>query len=87
MAIPLYDRLNGPVQPQPQPQLQQSNPMLDRFGNLANFMQVYNTYASGQMGPINPESVVKNMLQNGMLTQDRFNQAAALADQITGRKI
>lgn len=82
MATPLYDRLNGPVQST----VQQSNPMLDRFGNLANFMQVYNTYAGGQMGPINPESMVKSMLQNGMLTQDRFNQAAALADQITGRK-
>lgn len=83
MGNPLYDRLNGPIPQQPQ---QPMNPLMSRFGSMANFMQMYNAYASGQMGPINPETMVKNMLQNGQITQDQFNQAAMMANQLTGRK-
>ena len=80
MSIPLYDRLNGSQQPQMQ------NPMFNRFGGFANFMQMYNAYASGQMGPINPETMVRTMLQNGQISKEQFDQAAMMASQMTGRR-
>ena len=80
MATPLYDRLNGPQQPPMQ------NPIFNRFGGFNNFMQLYNAYASGQMGLINPEMLVKSMLQNGQTSKELFDQAIEMASQMTGRR-
>lgn len=80
MANPLYDRLN-----QPQQMPVQNNPMFNRFGGFANFMNLFNSYAnSPQM--MNPEGMVRNMLNSGQISQEQFNMAAQMANQIMGRR-
>ena len=75
MANPLYDRLN-----QPQQMPIQNNPMFNRFGGFANFMNLFNSYAnSPQM--MNPEGMVRNMLNSGQISQEQFNMANLAASQ------
>lgn len=65
-----------------QPMINPQSPILARFGGFSNFMQMYNQFANSGM---NPQMMVQQMLSNGQITQDQFNQAAQLANQLTGR--
>lgn len=80
---PLYQMFNGNAQSPQNNVVNPQSPILDRFGGFSNFMQMYNQLA--QSG-VNPQMMVQQMLNSGRITQDQFNQAAQLANQLTGRK-
>lgn len=69
-----------------QPMINPQSPILARFGGFSNFMQIYNQFANSGM---NPQEMVPQMIQqmfnSGRITQDQLNQAAQLANQLTGR--
>lgn len=54
----------------------QSNPI----GQFGNFINQFNSFRSTFSG--NPEAQVKQMLQNGRMSQDQFNQYAQMANQL-----
>lgn len=61
----------------------QTNPLMNNFGNMQNFVNQFNAFKQNvsQQG-LNPQIVVQNMLNNGQMTQSQFNQLSSLADQI-----
>lgn len=50
------------------------------FGNMMNFMNQFNQFRQGIQG--NPQQIVQNMLQNGQMSQEQFNQLSGMAQQI-----
>ena len=50
------------------------------FGGMMNFMNQFNQFRSGIQG--NPQQMVQNMLQNGQMSQEQFNQLSNMANQI-----
>ena len=61
----------------------QTNPLMNNFGNMQNFVNRFNAFKQNvsQQG-LNPQMVVQNMLNNGQMTQSQFNRLSSLADQI-----
>lgn len=57
----------------------QNNPF-GAFGGMMNFMNQFNQFRQGIQG--NPQQMVQNMLQNGQMSQERFNQLSNMASQI-----
>lgn len=57
-----------------------SNPVFGPFGNMMNFMNQFNQFRQGIQG--NPQQMVQNMLQNGQMSQEQFNQLSGMAQQI-----
>ena len=57
----------------------QNNPF-GAFGGMMNFMNQFNQFRSGIQG--NPQQMVQNMLQNGQMSQEQFNQLSNMASQI-----
>lgn len=49
-----------------------------------NFLQQLQNFASTFSG--NPQQIVQNMLNSGRVSQDQYNQAVKIANQLTGRK-
>lgn len=70
MGSPLYDTYNQA------PTIQNGSQM----NAIARVQQLL------QMTRQTPEQLVKSMLQSGQITQDQFNQAAQMANMITGKK-
>lgn len=50
------------------------------FGGMMNFMNQFNQFRQGIQG--NPQQIVQNMLQNGQMSQEQFNQLSGMAQQI-----
>lgn len=50
------------------------------FGGMMNFMNQFNQFRQGIQG--NPQQMVQNMLQNGQMSQEQFNQLSGMAQQI-----
>lgn len=87
---PFFDNSRGMiVPPQQSTQMMQPNianpqfPIFNMFGGFSNFMQLYNQYVNSGM---NPQMVVQQLLNSGRISQDQYNAAAQLANQITGRR-
>ena len=66
---PLYNLLNGGNQAP-------NNP----FTNMMNFMNRFNQFR--QMFNGNAQQQVQQMLNSGQITQEQYNQAAQMANQI-----
>jgi predicted amidophosphoribosyltransferase len=49
------------------------------FGNMANMMNQFNQFRNTFRG--NPQQIVMNMLSNGQMSQQQFNQLKNMADQ------
>ena len=49
-----------------------------------NFIQQFTNFARTFQG--NPQQIVQNLMQSGKVTQDQYNQAVNIANQLTGRK-
>lgn len=65
------------------------NPLFDAFGGgqspqKPNMLQQFQQFMSNFRG--NPQQKVQELLQNGQMTQEQFNQFSSIANQITGRK-
>lgn len=56
------------------------NNMFNPFGGFMNFMNQFNQFRSGVLG--NPQQMVQNMIQNGQMSQEQFNQLSNMANQI-----
>lgn len=56
------------------------NNMFNPFGGFMNFMNQFNQFRSGVQG--NPQQMVQNMIQNGQMSQEQFNQLSNMANQI-----
>lgn len=56
------------------------NNMFGPFGGMMNFMNQFNQFRQGING--NPQQMVQNMLQNGQMSQEQFNQLSNMANQI-----
>ena len=60
-------------------QMMQQSPMPNN-----NFIQQFQNFARTFQG--NPQQIVQNLMQSGKVTQDQYNQAVNIANQLTGRK-
>ena len=60
-------------------QMMQQSPMPNN-----NFIQQFTNFARTFQG--NPQQIVQNLMQSGRVTQDQYNQAVNIANQLTGRK-
>lgn len=79
----LYNRLN----PQTQQPRSTGNPILDMFGNMTNFNQQFNQFASQMRSAnTNPQEAVQNLLNSGQMSQEQFNRLSQIANMITGHK-
>lgn len=58
--------------------------MLQQPQQPSNFLQQLQNFASTFSG--NPQQIVQNMLNSGRVSQDQYNQAVKIANQLTGRK-
>lgn len=63
----------------PQGGMPQNNPF-GAFGGMTNFMNQLNQFRNGIQG--NPQQMVQNMLQNGQMNQEQFNQLSSMASMI-----
>ena len=52
------------------------------FGNMINFMQQYNRFRSSMQGNTDPNKLIQEYMNNGKFTQQQYNDARMLADQI-----
>ena len=50
------------------------------FGQMGNFLNQFNQFRSTFSG--NPETQVRQMMQNGRISQEQFNQVAQMANQL-----
>lgn len=65
-----------------------NNPLFNMFGGFVNFQRSFNSFAQqfNNQGSQNPQQVVQNLLNNGQMTQDQFNQIRDIANAITGQR-
>lgn len=64
-----------------------SNPIFDMLRPAApqgNMMQNLMSFAKTLQG--NPETIVRNLLSSGRMSQQQFQQFSAMADQITHKR-
>lgn len=61
----------------------QQDSIFSMFGGYQNFMQQYNQLSNGlnQMN-MSPEMAVKQMLANGQITQEQFNNSRNMANSV-----
>jgi len=71
MANPLFSILGGQGGGLPLP---------GPLGNMANFMSQFNQFRNSFAG--DPKQQVQQMLNNGQMSQQQFNQLSQLATQI-----
>ena len=76
---------------QQNPQFDQSNPVFNMFGGFQNFQSQFGQFVGGMQQRMNPDSMssfaesqVRANVQNGQIPQDKFNQAAAIVNQMLG---
>ena len=59
------------------------SPIFSMFGGYQNFMTQYNTLANNlSQANASPEVLVKNMLANGQISQEQFNNSRNMANTI-----
>lgn len=60
--------------------------LLNFFGGMQNMQSRFNTFSNNfqKMGQ-NPQQMVQQMLNDGRMTQEQFNQLSAAANQLMGR--
>jgi len=51
------------------------------MNNMAQFMQSFNQFRQSMQGQ-NPEQIIQNLMQNGRLSQQQYEQARQQAMQI-----
>lgn len=66
-----------------------ANPLFGMFNTpqqqqKPNMFQQFQQFMNNFRG--NPQQKVQELLQNGQMTQEQFNQFSAMADQLTGRR-
>ena len=65
------------------------NPLFDQYGrkNQNGFMNGFAQFASNFRRNSNksPEDAVKELIENGQMTQEQFEQYKNIANQITGK--
>lgn len=62
------------------------NPLIQMFGNMQNFQQQFVNFQK-QMGNVNPQQKVQEMLNNGQMSQQQFNMLRMMANQLTGKRM
>lgn len=61
--------------------------MFQQTFNNPQFKQQFEAFARNfQQSGQNPQQVVQQLLNNGQMTQDQFNQLRNIANQITGQR-
>ena len=56
--------------------------------NPQQFLQQFETFKRNfQQSGQNPQAMVQQLLNNGQMTQDQFNQLRNIANQITGMRM
>jgi hypothetical protein len=64
------------------------NGMMNFFGGPNGFQNKFNTFVNNfQQTGVNPQQMVEQMLNDGRMTQEQFNQLRAMANQMTGRNL
>ena len=64
-----------------------NNPMFNRFGGFANFMQQFAAFKKNiEASGLTPQQIVQQKLNSGEMTQDQFNQLRDMANMLTGRR-
>lgn len=70
----------------------QQSPVFNAFGGFMNFQQRFNQFQQTIVGQANPNSIasyaeaqIRSGLQNGTITQQQFDQAVMIANQMLGR--
>lgn len=63
-----------------------ANPLFNMLGQpqKPNIFQQFQQFAQNFRG--NPQQRVQELLRNGQMTQEQFEQFSAIANQITGKK-
>lgn len=66
-----------------------ANPLFGMFNTpqqpqRPNMLQQFQQFMNNFRG--NPQQKVQELLKNGQMTQEQFNQLSAMADQLTGRR-
>ena len=56
------------------------------FGNMQNFQRQFQNFQN-QMRGINPQQKVQEMLNNGQMSQQQFNQLRNIVNRLTGRNM
>ena len=62
------------------------NDLMRIFGSMQNFQQQFANFQK-QMGNVNPQQKVQEMLNNGQMSQQQFNMPRMMANQLTGRRM
>ena len=62
-----------------------NNPMINMFGGYQNFMNGINQFA--QTLPQDPRTMAQQMLNNGQMSQQQFEQCRMMANQILGTNL
>ena len=64
-----------------------NNPLFNRFGGFANFMQQFNQFKQNALSNgLIPQQQVQQLLNSGQMSQEQFNQLRDMANMITGKK-
>ena len=65
-------------------------PPFQPMGNPQMFQQQFNSFAQNfqrNFGNVNPQQMVKNLLNSGKMTQAQFNQYRDIANKLTGQRL
>ena len=61
--------------------------ILQVFGNMQNFQNKFNTFTQNfQKMNQNPRELVQDMLNDGRMTQEQFNQLSSIANMLLGNR-
>ena len=63
--------------------LHQQHPMYNSNPQNDNFMQRFNQFRQSFTG--NPQQMIQQMLNSGRISQERYNQAVQMANQLMGK--
>jgi len=65
----------------------QNGNFMNQFGGFLGFQEKLNSFKQqmDMTGNGNYQQLVQNLINNGQMTQEQFNQFRAIANQITGQ--
>lgn len=73
------------------PQFNQNDPVFNMFGGFQNFQSQFNQFVGNMQQSMNPnsmssyaESQIRENIQNGQISQDKFDQAAQIVNRMLG---
>lgn len=67
--------MNAPFNP--------NNPLFNMFGGFQQFMSNFNSFA--QQITQDPRAIAQQMMNNGQMTQQQFDQCRMMANSLTGK--